>query len=556
MMIVPELWREARRHPWLLTWSILLLLLVFATHLLQALALAWSLAAFVRGDAAGAVGGIGAILVVGVSRVLLTLVQGDASARLGGRVREDLRGAAVAAALVPERLHDASLRDGSTQLALGDGIDGTDAYVSKYIPAVVQLAVGSLLAVCLVAVLSPLIALCVAAGVLLAVLGPLLWKRMLARRGFEHWDSYEALSGDLLESLRGMSTLRALGDVPATRARLHTRSEALRVATERVMRSSLAETAITDFAVQAGVVIAAGLTVVSVMTGHPPAVEVYALLLLSSEAFRPVRELSRHWHAGFLGLTAVPGLAALGAFRRSPVASAVRETVPEFETVPERETVRATPGDVLRISGLSYRYPGTDHDVLRGVDLHAERGEVHAIAGPSGAGKSTLFDLVLGFLPATAGTVELDGRPLRPSDVAVVSQRPVLFAGTIRENVDLFGAGQEALENACAAAGVLDEIRAIPGGFDGMVAEAGMSLSGGQRQRLALARALLAHRPVMLVDEPTSALDDRSALTVAETLERVAAERIVLMISHRPEALARVADVRVLRDGVLVKEAS
>ena len=138
----------------------------------------------------------------------------------------------------------------------------------------------------------------------------------------------------------------------------------------------------------------------------------------------------------------------------------------------------------------------------------------------------------------------------------MVSQRPVLFAGTIWENVDLFDAGQEALERACAAAGVLDEIRAIPGGFDAMVAEAGTSLSGGQRQRLALARALLAHRPVLLVDEPTSALDDRSALTVAETLERVAAERIVLMISHRPEALARVADVRVLRDGVLVKEAS
>jgi ATP-binding cassette subfamily C protein CydD len=544
MMIVPELWREARRHPWLLSVSILLLLLVFATHLLQALALAWSLAAFVRGDAAGAVAGIGAILAIGLTRVLLTLVQGDAAARLGGRVREDLRGAAVAAALVPERLHDARLRDGSTQLALGDGIDGTDAYVSKYIPAVAQLVVGSLVAVGLVAVLSPLIALCVAAGILLAVLGPLLWKRMLARRGFEHWDSYEALSGDLLESLRGMSTLRALGDVPATRARLHTRSEALRLATERVMRSSLAETAITDFAVQAGVVIAAGLAVVSVLTGQPPAVEVYALLLLSSEAFRPVRELSRHWHAGFLGLTAVPGLAALGAFRRSP------------EMVPEAETVPATGGEVLRISGLSYRYPGADHDVLRGIDLRAARGEVHAIAGPSGAGKSTLFDLVLGFLPATAGTVELDGRPLQPSDVAVVSQRPVLFAGTVRENVDLFDAGQEALEGACAAAGVLDEIRAIPGGFDAMVAEAGTSLSGGQRQRLALARALLARRPVLLVDEPTSALDDRSALTVAETLERVAAERIVLMISHRPEALARVADVRVLRDGMLVKEVS
>ncbi|WP_181155810.1 ATP-binding cassette domain-containing protein [Microbacterium sp. MYb72] len=545
MMIVPPLWREARRHPWLLGGSVVLLLLVFATHLLQALSLAWALAAFVRADVAGALAGIGAIVAIGATRVLLTLAQGDVAARLGARVREDLRDAAVRAVLVPWRLHDAALRDGSTQLTIGDGIDGTDAYVSKYIPAVVQLAVGSVIAVALVGMLSPLAALCVSLGILLAVLGPLLWKRMLARRGFAHWDSYEALSGDLLESLRGMSTLRALGDVPATRSRLDARSEALRLATERVMRSSLAETAITDLAVQAGVVVAAGLAVVSVMTGHPPAVEVYALLLLSSEAFRPVRELSRHWHAGFLGLTAVPGLVALGAFRR-----------PDVERSPVEAHPAAPAGEVLRITGLSYRYPGAAADVLRGVDLRAERGEVHAIAGPSGAGKSTLFDVVLGFLPASSGTVELDGRPLRASDVAVVSQRPVLFAGTIRENVDLFGAGQEALERACAAAGVLDEIRAIPEGFDAMVAEAGTSLSGGQRQRLALARALLARRPVLLVDEPTSALDDRSALTVAETLERVAAERIVLMISHRPEALARVADVRVLRDGMLVREAS
>ena len=546
MMIVPELWREARRHPRPLAASILLLLVVFALHLLQALALAWALAAFVRGDGSAALAGIGGILAIGVARVLLALAQGDAAARLGGKVREDLRGTAVQAALVPGRLHDAALRDGSTQLALGDGIDGTDAYVSKYIPAVVQLAIGSLIAVCLVAVLSPLIALCVAVGVVLAVCGPLLWKRMLARRGFEHWDSYEALSGDLLEALRGMSTLRVLGDVPTTRSRLHARSEALRLATERVMRSSLAETAVTDFAVQAGVVLAAGLAVVSMMTGEPAPLEVYALLLLSSEAFRPVRELSRHWHSGFLGLTAVPGLAALGAFRRSATASVEASG----------SATASEGGEVLRISGLSYRYPGSDRDVLCGLDLRIERGVVHAIAGPSGAGKSTLFDLILGFLPAASGTVRLDDRPLRPDDVAVLSQRPVLFAGTIRDNVDLFDEGQEATERACAAAGVLDEIRAIPGGFDAMVTEAGASLSGGQRQRLALARALLTRRPVLLVDEPTSALDDRSALTVAETLERVAEERIVLMISHRSEALARVADVHVLRDGMLVKESS
>lgn len=543
MMIVPELWREAGRHPRLLAASILLQLLVFAAHVAQALALAVALAALVHGDGARALLGIGAILVIGVTRVLLGTAQGDAAVRLGGRVREALRTRAVSAVLTPDRLHDVSMRDGSTRLVLGDGVDGTEAYVSKYLPAVAQLVVGGLGVVSALAVLSPALAAGVALALVLAVLGPMGWKRMLARRGFTHWDSYEALSDDMLEALRGMSTLRVLGDVPATRARLGTRSEALRLATERVMRSSLAETAITDFAIQAGTFLAASVAIVSVLTGRAPAVEVYVLLLLASEAFRPVRELSRHWHAGFLGLTAVPGLRTLGAFSapaaaRAPAASG------------HRPDVR---GDVLVVADLSYRYPDADRAVLDGVRLRVERGTVHAIVGPSGAGKSTLFDLMLGFLRADRGSVELDGRTLRAEDVAVVSQRPVLFAATVRENIDLFDAGDDEVRRACADAGVLDEILALPAGFDTPVAEAGGSLSGGQRQRLALARALLARRPVLLVDEPTSALDDAAAEVVARTLERVAVERIVLMISHRPEALRRVAHVHALDGGALVE---
>lgn len=540
-MIVPALWREARAFPGALTASIVLLLVAFSTHLLQAGALAVALAAVVGGDTRAALLGGAAILGIGLLRVLLTLMQTTVAASLGGGVRERLRLRAVTATLVPSRLHDAALRDGSVQATLGDGIDGTDSYVSKYLPAVAQLVIGSLAAVVLLGIISPAAAVCVAVGVLLAVLGPMAWSRMLAHRGLDHWDSYEALGGDLLESLRGMATLRLLGDVAGTRARLEERSEALRRATERVMRTSLVTTAVTDLAVQAGYVAAVFVAVVDTMTGTPPRVEIYAILLFSSEAFRPVRELSRHWHAGFLGLTAVPGLAALGAFGTADDAAA---------TV-HHPVATSSEGRVLQVSGLTYRYPEAEHDILHDVDLRVEAGVVHAIIGASGSGKSTLFDLLLGFLTPSAGTIELDGRPLRTGDIAVVSQRPVLFAGTVRENVDLFGADDAALEDACAAAGILDEIRALPGGFDAPVAEAGLSLSGGQRQRLALARALLAQRPVLLVDEPTSALDDRGAQTVAETLERVASVRIVLMISHRPEALARVTSVRRLHGGVL-----
>ncbi|WP_424991610.1 ATP-binding cassette domain-containing protein [Nesterenkonia aurantiaca] len=166
------------------------------------------------------------------------------------------------------------------------------------------------------------------------------------------------------------------------------------------------------------------------------------------------------------------------------------------------------------------------------------------MVGTSGAGKSTLFDLLLGFLTPESGEILLDGQTLHSNDLAVVSQRPVLFTGTIRQNLTVTGARSDTeLETACAASGILDEILSFSRGFDTEVTEAGLSLSGGQRQRLALARALLARRPVLLVDEPTSALDAVRAAEVIHTLHRVAADRIVLMISHRPESLLDVESV-------------
>ncbi|WP_150244053.1 ATP-binding cassette domain-containing protein [Nocardiopsis quinghaiensis] len=552
MMIVPLLWREAARFPAALARSVALLVLVFLTHVGQAVAVAWSMSAVLRGQAQDVLLALSLILGIALLRLLLSLAQASAAARLGGRVRQAVRRRAMGAALVPERLHDTAARDGSMRASLGDGVDGIDAYVSKYVPAIVQLLLTCPIVVIALLVLSPWAGLCVAAGVVFALVGPMAWKRVMARRGLDHWDSYEALSADLLESLRGMATLRTLGDVSGTRERLDHRSEALRRATERVMRVSLGETSVTDAAVQGGAVAAAAVAIAHAVTGQAPALEVYLILLLSSEAFRPVRDLSRHWHAGFLGLTAVPGLQRLGALTERSVSPEHTAAAPG-----DGRTAEGRPADALRVTGLSFRYPGAPGDVVHDLDLTARRGSLTAIVGASGAGKSTLFDLLLGFLTPRTGSIDLDGRPLRTSDVAVVSQRPVLFTGTIRDNLAVTGAAAEAdLVEACGDAGILDEIRCFPRGFDTEVTEAGTSLSGGQRQRLALARALLARRPVLLVDEPTSALDaDRSA-DVIRTLHRVARDRVVLMISHRSETLTAVPDVLSLDSGHLYRSTS
>lgn len=543
MMIVRALWREAARFPAACARSTITLLLISITHIAQAVAVAWAMSAMFSGSPGETAAALASILGIATLRLALSLAQSSAASRLGGMVRARIRARALRAALSSRRIHDPATRDGAIRATVSDGIDGTDTYVAQYIPAVTQVAIMCPLVITAVVFIHPRAGVALAFAVVVALVGPMAWKRMMARRGLEHWDSYEALSADLLAALRGMATLRTIGDVPGTRQQLHARSAALRAATERVMRASLAETGVIDFAIQAGTVAAAATAIVRAATGEPPALETYLVLLLAAEAFRPIRDLSRHWHAGYLGLTALPGLTDIGAF--TPEGEESRHGA----SFPGSRTTRV---ERLVVSDVWFRYPDSDRAVLRGLDLHAQPGALTAIVGASGAGKSTLFDVLLGFLPPTAGRVTLNGRPLRGDDVAVVSQRPVLFAGTIRENLSPGTSTTDAaLERACAAAGILDEIQRLPEGLNTRVAEAGTSLSGGQRQRLALARALVTSRPVLLVDEPTSALDDARAHDVMATLHQVARERIVIMISHRLETLADVAHPLHLEDGRL-----
>ncbi|PZR53738.1 hypothetical protein DNL40_06335 [Xylanimonas oleitrophica] len=517
-----------------------------ASHLPQAWALAHGLAAGVAGDTDGAVRAAVAVAGITTARWLLTWAQARAAARLGEAVRTRVRDQALRGALVPAALHDPGRRDGALRAALVDGVDGVDAYVTRYLPAVAQAVLLVPTVTVLLTLVHPLAGLLAGTAAFTALLAPLLWKRLVRRHSDAHWDTYENLGSDLLESLQGMTSLRLLGRVERTRRRIAVRTEALHRATVRAMRTSLLDTALVDLAVQGGTVAAVGVALVSGAggTGGPPA-ELYLTLMLVSETFRPVRELSRAWHAGYLGVSAVPALRALGVGREPDRGAGTGTGSPGDHSAP-----RSAP---LELQDLRFAYPGTRAPVLDGVTATFGPGAVTAVVGPSGAGKSTLLDLVLGHLTPTSGRLHRGGRPVKPSDVAVVSQRPVLFEGTVREN--LLVARPDATDHdlwaACVAAGIDEEVRRLPAGLDSRVAAAGASLSGGQRQRLALARAVLSDRPVLLADEPTSALDAAAAATVTTTLARVATDRVVVVVAHREESLDGVGTVLELVDGRL-----
>jgi len=214
----------------------------------------------------------------------------------------------------------------------------------------------------------------------------------------------------------------------------------------------------------------------------------------------------------------------------------------------------------LRFDKVEFRYPGTERPVLRGVSLDLEPGQTLALTGATGSGKTTLLQLVPRLADPTAGSIALNGTDIRDLPLPVLRtligsgfEDPTLFSVSVRENVT-FGvpdATDEQVEQALAVAHA-GFVARLPWGLDTRIGEQGMALSGGQRQRLALARAILAKPPVLVLDDPLSALDVRTEEKVTAALRDALAGTTALLVAHRPSTVLLADRVALLADGQIV----
>jgi ATP-binding cassette subfamily B protein len=251
--------------------------------------------------------------------------------------------------------------------------------------------------------------------------------------------------------------------------------------------------------------------------------------------------------------------------RASGAAERLAELRDEQPIILESKNPKALPKPTrgaLAFEDLSFRYPTRpDSLALDRFDLHIAPGETVAIVGPSGAGKTTVFNLLLRFYDPEKGTLRLDGvdiRDLRLAELrgalAIVPQEPVLFTGSVADNIR-YGrpdASDEEVRAAAKAASALDFIEALPQGFDSHLGTRGVRLSGGQRQRIAVARALLCNSAVLLLDEATSALDAESERAVQQALDRIMHKTTTLVIAHRLATVQKADRIVVLEAGQVV----
>ena len=221
------------------------------------------------------------------------------------------------------------------------------------------------------------------------------------------------------------------------------------------------------------------------------------------------------------------------------------------------------PRGEVRFEAVRFHYPTRpEAPALDALSFSVAPGETVALVGPSGAGKSTVFQLLLRFYDPDDGCVRLDGIALDQADpaavrarIALVPQEPVIFATSVLENVRYARpeASADAVRRACEAAWAHEFVAALPEGYDTDLGERGVRLSGGQRQRIAIARAILADRPVLLLDEATSALDAESERMVQAALERLMEGRTTLVIAHRLATVQKADRILVIDGGRIVE---
>ncbi|KMS68096.1 ABC transporter [Streptomyces viridochromogenes] len=476
------------------------------------------------------------LVAVAVGRAVVAWLTELAAHRASAAVKSELRGRLLerAAELGPGWL--SGQRTGSLVALATRGVDALDDYFSRYLP---QLGLAVVVPVAVLAriVTEDWVSAAIIVGTLpLIPIFMMLIGWATQSRMDRQWQLLSRLSGHFLDVVAGLPTLKVFGRAKAQAESIRRITGEYRRATMRTLRIAF----ISSFALELLSTLSVALVAVTIgmrlVHGEMHLYDGLVVLVLAPEAYLPLRQVGAQYHAAAEGL------------------SAAEEIFEVLETPVPASGTATVPTGAVSFEGVSVRYPGRSTDAVSDASFHIEPGETVALVGPSGAGKSTLLNVLLGFVRPTDGRVSVGGADLAELDlegwrsrIAWVPQRPHLYAGTIAENVRLArpDADDAAVRRALADAGALEFVDALPEGADTVLGEDGAGLSAGQRQRLALARAFLADRPVLLLDEPTAALDGATEAEVVEAVRRLAVGRTVLLVVHRP-ALLGVAD-RVVR---------
>ena len=497
----------------------------------QAGCVAWALTSALSGHAGAGSAAVAGFAALALARAALQVAAERAGFRAGAAGRRRLRTDVFARMLAAGPGLLARTHSGELAASVVDRVEALDGLFGRWVPAAYVAVIGPALIGAVALVVDPFTAVTLLLAGLAVPFGQAVAGLGAASASRSQFLAMARLQARFLDRVRGIATIVLAGQAGAEAAALAAAAADLRQRTMRVLRVAFLSSAALDCAMAAALVVIALHNRAVLSGGHGSPLRALFSLLLVAEFFAPLRAFSAAYQDRLHATGAAEALAQVPPAPAAAVPAALR-------------TIEAR-GIAVSFENVRLVWDASRGAALEGVSFFVAPGETLILTGPSGSGKSSVLELLLGFVRPDAGRILLNGHDV--ADIvpqalsrltAWIGQRPMLFAGTIRENIAFAcpGAAAGDIEEAARAAHVDGFAAALKLGLDTRIGEGGYGLSGGQAQRVAIARAFLKNAPLLLLDEPTAHLDPATESEVLASLRRLAVGRTVVMASHAAAA--------------------
>ncbi|WP_053956663.1 ABC transporter ATP-binding protein [Inediibacterium massiliense] len=463
------------------------------------------------------------------------------AAKIKGMIREKL----LDKLMVLGPAYQNKKRSGNIQSLITDGVESFETFLVYYIPHGIVVFIAISCAITYMIQLDKIVGVVIIFMGLLSILIPHFLMPAISKIMIEYWKSYAFLNAQYIDSMQGMSTLKAFD--ASTRIGKQLASDARDFAKESIKNTgmSLADSAIIVFFTMLGTALAVLIGAFHMSNGQLGYNELLIILFLSGECMKPFYELNTYWHGSYLGFSVAEELYQI-----------LDEPLKQGDHT--KNKVVSSKNLNIKLDGVFFRYNEDSGYVLKDVNMDMQPGSMTAIVGESGSGKSTIVNLLLRFFDTELGEIKLDSIDIEEYDIsylrnqiAAVFQDTYLFYGTVKENLRMANphATEEEIIDAAKVANAHDFIINLPNAYETVVGERGATLSGGQRQRISIARAILKNAPILILDEATSSVDMKSEKLIQDALEKLMKNKTTIVIAHRLSTIEKADKIYVLKDG-------
>ncbi|PGC66788.1 thiol reductant ABC exporter subunit CydD [Bacillus toyonensis] len=427
-----------------------------------------------------------------------------------------------------------------------EGIEKFKTYIELTIPKMIRSSIVPGLIVLYVFTLD------IKSGIILVVTIPIVIIFMILlglaaqKMADSQYETYRVLSNHFVDTLKGLETLKYLGKSKQHEGKIEKVSKRYRKATMRTLRVAFLSSFALDFFTSLSIAFVAVGLGIRLIDGTILLLPALTILILAPEYFLPIKQVGANYHATLDGQLAMEQI------------EGILQQQKEIEKKDSNVDIVWNSSSSLKLQDVKVNNDESKKAILEGIDFAWQGNGAIGIIGESGAGKSTLIDVLAGFLYPSGGKVLVNGVGIDGStredwqkNIAYIPQQPYIFPLSLKDNICFYETNttDEEMKKVIHDVGLSSLIASLPNGMDERIGEGGRMLSGGQEQRVAMARALLSKKPIILLDEPTAHLDIETEFEIKQSMLRLFEGKLVFLATHRLHWMKQMDHIFILNKG-------